>query len=380
MKKLLIVHGEMMREGGVEMLAAWMIEGLKKNYDLTLLTLSSIDLDRLNHLYGTSLSCHDFKIKRINIPLPKQRFTLLKQHLLSRYVKSLKSEFPLIISTYGEMDFGKKGIQYIHSPGIDGYIDKTSEMSIKKWIYKETFFRKHYRDLCFLISNYSQKRMKENLSLVSSYWMHQRIKEIFGMESTVLYPPIFSTYWRIPWEERENGFLCISRISPEKNIREIINILKKVRENISTNIHLHIIGGVTDKKYSKEIWPLIKNNSNWVFYEGSISRKKLLHLMNHHKYGIHSTKDEHFGSSVAERIKAGCITFVPNNGGQVEIINNDQLLLYDSEEEAVRKIVNVLRNKELQFLLQRKLLLHANQFSPKNFIDKIKQIIEFFQE
>lgn len=63
-----------------------------------------------------------------------------------------------------------------------------------------------------------------------------------------------------------------------------------------------------------------------------------------HRYGLHGMVEEHY---VAELVLAGCLTFAPADGGQVEILR-DQRLLYSGVEDAVERIDRALRDEALQ--------------------------------
>ena len=54
--------------GGSEAPALWTLEALKKDYDLTLISLRDVDLERLNAYYGTSLAPGDFSTQRAPLP------------------------------------------------------------------------------------------------------------------------------------------------------------------------------------------------------------------------------------------------------------------------------------------------------------------------
>jgi hypothetical protein len=105
-----------------------------------------------------------------------------------------------------------------------------------------------------------------------------------------------------------------------------------------------------------------------------ISREALLRLVSKHKYGIHGMQYEHFGIAVAEMVKAGCIVFVPGGGGQVEIVD-DERLIYNSEREAIWKIITVLSDKNFQLSLLRRLASQAQLFSTEHFINQIRGIV-----
>ncbi|MDA8035532.1 MAG: hypothetical protein M0T71_15445, partial [Actinomycetota bacterium] len=51
-----------------------------------------------------------------------------------------------------------------------------------------------------------------------------------GVRPVVLHPPAVCRGGGQPWDERENGFLCLGRIAPEKEIERVIAILDRVRE------------------------------------------------------------------------------------------------------------------------------------------------------
>ena len=103
--------------GGAESIALWMVEVLKDEYDLTLITFSKLDLEQLNSLYSTHLQSDDFAIEipYKNTPLPalltsRYGFFTARQHLLLRYFKEINHRFDLSIGAFNEMDMGKRGI------------------------------------------------------------------------------------------------------------------------------------------------------------------------------------------------------------------------------------------------------------------------------
>ena len=89
-------------------------------------------------------------------------------------------------------------------------------------------------------------------------------------------------------------------------------------------------------------------------------------MLSGHRYGIHAREKEPFGIAVAEMVKAGCITFVPNDGGQVEIVDH-AALTYSSVEEASKKILTVLDSAELQCSLREHLSRAEKRFSVEAF-------------
>ena len=120
------------------------------------------------------------------------------------------------------------------------------------------------------------------------------------------------------------GFVCIGRISPEKRIEQIIQILKQVRVR-GHKIHLNIIGGTEETPYGRSIEELSKTERDWITLEGKRFGSDKTKILSQHLFGIHACQGEAFGISVVEMVKAGCITFVPDEGGQTEIVNHSSL-------------------------------------------------------
>jgi len=76
-------------------------------------------------------------------------------------------------------------------------------------------------------------------------------------------------------------------------------------------------------------------------------------------------------------VKAGCITFVPNEGGQAEIVNHKSLI-YSKVEDAVEKIDAVLWKPRLQAELQDHLKKQGAKFSTNVFKDGLRAAVEEF--
>jgi len=372
--KIAVIHSGSKWIGGAEAVAVWTIEALKEEYNVTLISGVELPLDQVNGYYGTSLKPGDFCSVIVRLPFGlgnTSKFWYLRRLMLMRYCRKIVEEYDLWISTYYEMDLGRRGIQYVHSPavavgvvkGLDAFLDE-NQRSVLKGFYRKSVAR---------IFDFSVDNIRQNLTLVNSKWTGQLIKRAYDINPYVVYPPVSTEFPYIPWDVREEGFVCIGRIAPSKRIDTIIQILKHVRE-AGWDIHLHIIGEIWDLGYARKIEKLQRENSDWVFLEGRLNREQLADLIARHKYGIHGMRNEHFGIAVAEMVKAGNIVFVPDDGGQVEVVG-DRRLTYSTEVEAVRKIVDVLRDEGIQLSLRDILLKKACFLSEKHFMERIREIV-----
>jgi glycosyltransferase involved in cell wall biosynthesis len=381
MKKILLVQPSLQPPGGANGVAAWIIEGLKGEHALSVLTWTPIDVASINRFYGTSLRAPDFTACRVDpilrslidrLPRPMGK---LKTSLLLRACKRIKDDYDVIISANNEADFGRRGIQYIHFPRAyqshqNGYLPQDPLSRALTTAYYE---------FCRWISGFSFERMKQNLTLVNSDWTATKVRERHGIEATTLYPPVLGMFPDVPWENRDNGFIAIGRITPEKELDKMIDSLAAVRSQ-GWDIHLHVVGCPDDRRYYKRILRRARENASWVFLEQDLSREDLVQLASTHRYGIHGMAEEHFGIAVAELVWAGCLVFVPRGGGQVEIVGGDDRLLYGAAEEAVAKITLVMSDPDMQRSLRAHLASRRELFSTERFMRRIQEVVRHFGE
>ena len=98
-----------------------------------------------------------------------------------------------------------------------------------------------------------------------------------------------------------------------------------------------------------------------------------------HRYGIHGMREEHFGMAPAELARAGAIVWVPRGGGQMEIVGHEPALMYDSDDDAVAKIVRTLANAVEQQRLRELLAITSEQFSTARFMQQVRDIVDDFE-
>jgi glycosyltransferase involved in cell wall biosynthesis len=364
--------------GGAESVALAMLDSLKSEFDLTVVTFAMLDFDNLNRLYSTNLKQEDFKvvIPYAHTPLPSilttaYNYFTARQHLMLRYFKVIKDRFDLVIGAYNEMDFGRPGIQYLNAPMFGPGHEKARALLG----YPDSTTRRFYHRFFERLSGFSTEGMKSNLSVANSAWTARLFERVYQMEVGVLYPPVVLEAREVPWEQREPGFVCISRIVPEKQIERAIDLVSRVRAK-GFNVHLHIVSSQADPSYRLEILRLQSQNSDWVFIEENLSRIDLVEILSIHRYGLHVRENEQFGISVAEMVKAGCIPFVPNSGGPAEILGEMDALKFSDVEDGSGKICSVLsdRTKERTLLVQ--LVVRKDIFSINRFRQSLQKITD----
>lgn len=370
--------------GGSEAAVLWTIEALKRDHDVTLISLAGVDLDRLNTYYDTALEPGDFSFRRVPLPLALRnlkKFDGLKGRFLLRYVQRAAAEFDVLISGYGPMDFGKPGIQRIADFSFveEWRLDLNPTFrQWKHWFYGDTLARRAYLGFCDRIATQDPEAWKQNITVTNSEWSADRMLKKYGIPSKVLYAPVSGNYPSVPYADRENGFVCLSRISPEKRVHSIIEIVRQVRER-GHDVHLHVLGGIDGSEYANQVRRLAEQYREWVFLEGAVYGDNKRQWLARHRFGLHARPNEPFGIAVAEMVLAGCIVFVPEGGGQVEIVNHPGLI-FQSDEDAVEKIDAVLTHEAEREKLLDHLRLRSRSFSATSFMESIRSVVAEFAE
>lgn len=379
--KILLVQPSLDPPGGGNLVAAWMLQALRDDHALSLLTWQRPRLAACNRHYGTALREDDFDVycvaplaRRLGrlSPLP---LGLLKDAYLMRRARELIAAHDLVIGCNNEVDFGCRGIQYVHYPKLS--TDRPA-VDLHWYHASRTIIALYYR-FAARLARFSMERMRANLTLVNSAYMATRVRALHGIDPVVLYPPVAAECSPVPWTERENGFVCVGRLSPEKRVDIIIDILRRVRA-AGDEVDLHIVGVPDDRRHMRLLLELAGRHGEWIHLHTDLSRPALLQLMQRQRYGIHAMLDEPFGIAVAEMLRAGNVVFVPRSGGPAEIVGEQAELCWSTPDDAVVKIQRVLRDPVLQAALGRHLAARATLFSCGRFCSELRALVTAFRD
>ncbi|WP_035990410.1 glycosyltransferase [Leptolyngbya sp. KIOST-1] len=354
--------------GGAEAVALWVLTALVADYDVTLWTLTGVDLNHLNAMYGTSLNRDRLRVKPLLSPgltplvhslianLPWLRLAFI--HWSIRRFKAISAQYDLAISTYNAVDLGQRGLQYIH------WVNVVEQPWAKAGLIMK---------LMLGLSQFSEANLKANISLTNSFCTAEVVKQTYGIEAQVVYPPVTTAIAPVPWAEKEIAFLCSGRVVVAKQTHRVIEILAQVRQR-GFDVKLHITGGgggTYGWGYERRVRKLAAANADWVTFHQNLPYADYLKVLARCRYGIHH-KPEPFGISVAEMVNAGMIPFVYNRGGQIEIVNAANTdLIFHNAQDSVEKIVAVLENPHRQAELLAALLQQKSLFSTDRFTQEI---------
>lgn len=376
-----------MGRGGSEARAMWGIEALCDEYDVSLVTAGRVLLDELNCFYGTDLSPADFTVREAWTPWFMKRADVgaaLRGYLYQRFCMRVAGEFDILISAYNLCDFGVPAIHFVADFCWDDELRQQYDMipsEAARMIHRDGPLRRGYLRLSRSLAAPSGRNLfaGEDMIVSNSRWTADLMERKYGVvDRHIVYPPVLAEFPDVPAERKEFGFVCLGRIAHEKRIERIIEILGRVRA-LGHDIHLHLIGPIDDSPYGRMVRGLVEANRSWITPEGRKTGADKARLLTGHRFGIHARRGEAFGIAVAEMVKAGCIPFVPDDGGQVEIVDHP-LLCYADIDDAVAKIDRVLRDAALQQTLARHLQKQGEQFSVKRFVADFRDVVNKFQQ
>jgi glycosyltransferase involved in cell wall biosynthesis len=381
MKRVLLVQPSMQPPGGGNGVAAWVLQALVPEHRVTVLSWRPVEIEPINRFFGTHLARSDFdtivvpgswRVLPDHLPVPA---TLIKLSLLMRYTRRISAAYDVIFGVHNETDYGRRGIQYVHYPT---YLRPRPEVDLR-WYHPPQSGLNLYYALADRIARFSLERMKHNVTLVNSNWTGAHVQRFLGIRTRTLYPPVIDPAPAVPWPERRNGFLAVGRISPEKEFERTMHILARVRAS-APDLTLTIIG-TRDRharRYFQSLTSLARSLGPWIEFRDNLARDEIKALMASHRYGIHGMREEHFGMAPAELARAGAVVWVPQGGGQMEIVGNEPALMYESDTDAVSKITRTLADPAEQQRLRTLLAGVSEQFSTTHFMRQVREIVAGF--
>jgi glycosyltransferase involved in cell wall biosynthesis len=300
-------------------------------------------------------------------PLGVTDFPLLRRAVVERVVaREYRDRHDTLVCTHGE--FAVDGaVEYVHFPYF-------SEAAMRRYDtrFDESLYPSYHR-VCRAVQR--RERDATPVTVTNSEWTAEVVEENLRREATVVYPPVETDAFDPPsWDEQEPGFVSVGRRHPLKRQHELVRVVDRLRER-GVDTHLHLVGGVGSADYADQLDDLAADRS-YLHVEGRVSRERLVHLLERHRYGLHGRRHEHFGIAVAEQVAAGALPFVHASGGQQEVICGLDALRYSDADDAVEKTAAVLADPRRQTTLRAELAESADRFDTRRFRRSMRRLVE----
>ncbi|MDR3573737.1 MAG: glycosyltransferase [Anaerolineaceae bacterium] len=367
----LVIGHPRIGSGGSESTLMWLIEALKRDFEVTVITTGGWDLGRLNNYYGTQVRANEVKVRIAPVPFPMRRLNAaaLRSACYQRYARQIAAEFDVRVSAYNMTDWGLPAVHFIADFSWNSDIRDRLHPPSPGFIYRQSLLRRAYLKMASVYFRPSGRNvLHEDLIIANSRWSAALLKRDCDVDcAAVIYPPVSAEFPHVPWEEKESSFAMIGRIAPEKQIERAITILEAVRQR-GHDVRIRLCGHIGNDLYGRRIAKLSHQHKGWITTEGLVTGENKAQILARCRLGIQTCGAEAFGISVAEMAKAGAIVFASNDGGQTEILGSADLL-FTGIDDAVNKICVVLESTEKQAALCAHLAQRTKMFGAEKFIE-----------
>jgi glycosyltransferase involved in cell wall biosynthesis len=367
-----VSHISLNAQGGAERLSVSVIKALSEmGVEIELSTFETPNPQIMISAYGEHVDKRLSKVRSLS--------------LLSSLLHSGKSEADIFVNTHGDMlplyrqNFSKDNcITYCHYPiaglRIEGedkeYLELLSDISSAQMI-PET------RDLFLQKSREAYKNMLLNSKVVTnSEYSRKAIFKIYGVDSTVLYPPVDIAAFQkhaLTSQSRADDILVISRFHRSKKIHNAIHLAKLLKRE-SIGRRMVIVGNIAPDggEYFEYLRRLRRTYGleDYVRFEPSATFSRLIELVRNSKVYLHPLPGEPFGISTVESMSAGLIPVVPDIGGHTEFV--PARFQFHTFREGVDAVLEALDAPVSDHLWMSH---RASDFSVSRFIHKFKQIV-----
>ena len=385
MKKVLIYFTQFARElGGSEYMPLLFLAELQKTCEVTLALNWPSDVENAARLCGVPLDT-----ARLNVVLVKPRSAFLCKldsilpFYRTRQLKKLAKNADVCISTVNMFDFGKPAHHFIYFMRMFGdnafndfflHRPPLTGVPLLKRKLRTLLAENILRPLLRIRSTRKLLRDPREHIYPTSFYVEETMRAFYGsFTGTVFYPPTIFEFHagKVPRDPLRVN--CLGRISPDKKIDEIFRIVREARRITGLDVTLHI-GGLLDESPCSDALRKIAGENPWVRLHGAVYREEKEAFLLSGTYAVHAERDEAFGISVTEYLKAGNIALVPDEGGTREIVNTPALTWHD-EGEAAAILVKLLTEPSFREEQRKNCARRAEEFSRENYLRRQSRLL-----
>jgi len=371
--KILIGHPYWGR-GGAEFATMWLIQALKDQYQISVITRGGWDLKSLNKFANTTIEAENISLVKLPFSklLSQTKGGAIWNGFFLRYCRRIGKSFDIRISAARPIDWGLPAVHILAD------VFWNDELYLKfgppKTISETSGVRYLLGKIGTVIEGRSNRLIRDDRFIANSKWTAEISLKYCLLKPVIIYPPVLNIEFQKDWNSRENDFVYLGRISEEKKLEQAIEIIEAVR-NKGNLINFHIVGKIDSSIYSTKILKICESKKSWIKLYGSKYGNEKYDILTSYKYGINCCEVEAFGISTVEMIKAGMIPFINSSGGQKEIVNNEALCFINNED-AVLKICNLIKNNFFQDEILNELRVQTKKFSTEKFSSDIQSFIQ----
>ena len=293
-------------------------------------------------------------------------------------LKRLAAKADICISAANVIDFGRPAHHFINMlSGVDHAFTAHSGIVRPKTSVKGFLINEVIRPI---VGMRSKRRIfadgRERFYSNSKY-VHNRLTAFYGdFHDTIFYPPTtYEPEASINAPTRDPmRVICLGRISKDKRITDIIDVVEQARGLSGKDIKLTIAGPCGNGGYAKMIRQSVEAK-NWINLVDGVFGKAKDDLLRSGCFAVHARRDEEFGIAVTEYLKAGLIPVVPDEGGSCEVVDKPELS-YSSNEDAAAKLARLATDDVFAEAMRKHCQSRAQTFSRREYEKRETDILE----
>lgn len=219
--------------------------------------------------------------------------------------------------------------------------------------------------------------------IVNSKFTKEHIDKTFGVNATVLYPPVDVESFAV--KNKDQVILSVGRFFGREHGKKqefMVEIFKKLCDGGLTDWKLVLAGSIEKREFYDQVTEAA--NGYPIEVLGNVSFNELKDLYGKasiywHAQGYNEASaqfTEHFGITTVEAMAAGCVPVVINAGGQKEIVEEGKNgVLWSTEAELREKTLALIADNAKREALQQNAIASSKQFSKERFFIDLERII-----
>lgn len=220
--------------------------------------------------------------------------------------------------------------------------------------------------------------------ICNSHFTKRFIDQEYGVESSVIYPPVETSAFINKDSHKEKIILSVGRFHNVKKHHVMIEAFQKLNKK---DWRLVIAGGLLEKDMNYFNTLAANITSTNILLKPNIPFMELSELYKSAKFYWHSTgfgeletehpeRFEHFGIAPVEAMSAGCIPLLYKGGGLVEIMEDFEELLWVSVDELIEKTYFYMKKPTVVKNIKNKLVQRSTLFDTATFGSRIQGLLQ----
>lgn len=382
MKNVLLYYNFSHPLGGGDILPLSFAEELQKNNHVTLAVDSLAGFERSEKAFGFTLDAARVSVVQL-MPAGYRwdKHNVFLSFLRNRRLKALARKADVCISAVNIIDFGRPAHHFINFlSGVDCACVGSAAHGCKTALpfiarLKRFIGNRLIRPLVGMRSKRAIILSKQEHVYPNSLYAKAQLENFYGaFDGSLFYPPTLFEIGSSDAKRKALRVICLGRINACKCITDIILIVERARGISGRDIELVIAGPYNpNDAYVKRLEQMARSRA-WISLKDGVFGRAKEELLLSGTYAVHARRDEEFGISVTEYLKAGLIPIVPNEGGSCEVVDNPALT-YHANEEAAQILARLIADSAFCDEQRRKCMERAKAFSRDAYLARQEELL-----